>query len=239
MQVVGRLVGPLTNFPFLINSIVEGQISIQRYETYIFGSHQPNATSIPVDPDSVDITPLSSPSSTSKEDVFVQRDSNEHLIVIEGGLFSWIPWMEMHDGELSLEERLTDEYIALGESGTTIMSPISSVVPTRQRPVHLFGDSIDFIPRYSDSVPYLVHERRTSFCLRVPSLHVKAQECLAILGAPGSGKSSLLLALLGEMPRISGCLKLSRTAQRQSLVSDGRYEIRSSPVVGYASQIPW
>ena len=41
------------------------------------------------------------------------------------------------------------------------------------------------------------------------TLEVKENELLAIVGPVGSGKSSLLMALLGEMPSINGNVKLN------------------------------
>ena len=52
------------------------------------------------------------------------------------------------------------------------------------------------------------------------SFKVKPAELLAIVGQVGSGKSSLLMALLGEMPNIKGDIKLNGT-------------------VFYVSQEPW
>ncbi|BGP16287.1 hypothetical protein JCM10213_008267 [Rhodosporidiobolus nylandii] len=56
-----------------------------------------------------------------------------------------------------------------------------------------------------------------------------------VCGATGSGKSSLFLALLGEMTRLSGRIHLAKTGTSGSaLDSNGLYD-----GVAYAAQLPW
>lgn len=251
MQVIGRLVGPLTNFPFIINSLIEGYISMERYEKYIFGSsssRQLSDRSVSVDDmTSASTTPLMSRPTSAEMFSKGPFGIEENFILVQDAVFSWIPQEDSRDGDLPLEERLTSEYVALGESGTTlVMSPVSTGVPARHslpaRQAHLFGDPATFISRLPTTVEPLFHEIRTSFRLLVPSLRVKAGECVIIIGSPGSGKSSLLLALLGEMPQTSGCLKLLRCQQDYSFLETSKKileENLSISSVGYASQVPW
>lgn len=44
-----------------------------------------------------------------------------------------------------------------------------------------------------------------SFKLEHITLQIKSGDCVAVVGDLGSGKSSLLYAILGEMPLSSGC----------------------------------
>lgn len=238
MQVVGRLVGPLTNLPFIINSLIEGYISMERYEKYIFGSgslsREQSATTISTEDDIDDTTPLTSSSddgSLPTEHEYI--DPNENLVLVRDAIFSWVQIPEMYDGESPLEERLLPEYLALGESGSTLMASSSGhgMTSSPQPQPHLFGDPSAFIPRpHPDEAVLPEYEGR--FRLRIPTLKVKAGECVAVIGQPGSGKSSLLLALLGEIPQARGYLEVARS--RRAI--DGT---RSMPYVGYVSQVPW
>lgn len=68
----------------------------------------------------------------------------------------------------------------------------------------------------------LRHETDTSgFTLRVPEFSVKPGELVAVVGRVGSGKSSLLQALLGNMQTVSQLLRC-----RPSAVYCGRVELR-------------
>uniref|UniRef100_A0A7S1IAP7 ATP-dependent transporter ycf16 n=1 Tax=Eutreptiella gymnastica TaxID=73025 RepID=A0A7S1IAP7_9EUGL len=57
-------------------------------------------------------------------------------------------------------------------------------------------------------------------CLRDVTLHIPKGELVCVVGPTGSGKSSLIMALLGETPRVAGELAMEGT-------------------VGYVSQKPW
>jgi ABC-type Mn2+/Zn2+ transport system ATPase subunit len=52
-------------------------------------------------------------------------------------------------------------------------------------------------------------------CLQNINLRVKDGQLVAIVGAVGSGKSSLLSAILGEMIKVSG--KVKRKVRRKGL----------------------
>lgn len=48
-----------------------------------------------------------------------------------------------------------------------------------------------------------MHETNESFVLTVPEFHVKKGEIVAVCGRVGSGKSSLIHAILGDMEKVS------------------------------------
>lgn len=189
MQVVGRLVGPLTNFPFIINSLIEGYISLGRYDTFIYGTSSVEAS----------LTTSTCSTTESQSDV-----DDDKLIFVERAMFSWLP--PAGDGSVRKTVPLQEEeyYIGMADSGTTTSLGHSPCI------------SNDWNSR-----------RSNGFCLRVSSLSAVAGECIVVMGSPGSGKSSLLLALLGEMKQVLGTAKIQ--SSRQS----------GFKIVGYASQIPW
>jgi ABC-type sugar transport system ATPase subunit len=60
--------------------------------------------------------------------------------------------------------------------------------------------------------------------------------CLtAIVGEVGSGKSSLLAALLGELELVSGCAKLPSQRRQQQQQQRQQHAAR----IGYVGQSPW
>ncbi|KAG3103605.1 ABC transporter C family member 13 [Phytophthora cactorum] len=67
---------------------------------------------------------------------------------------------------------------------------------------------------------------RHQFVLRIKQLQLQPGSIYVVCGPVGSGKSSLLLALLGEMPR-------------RSSKSPGLYKRQTSPRCSYSPQTPW
>lgn len=77
--------------------------------------------------------------------------------------------------------------------------------------------------------------------IRVPKFELVPRECTMIVGAPGGGKTSFLLALLQEMALVSGQLTWhgrDDLAGQSALNASSRSSRRSFPVA-YASQVSW
>lgn len=241
MQVVGRLVGPLTNLPFILNSLIEGYISVERYEDYVFGDRPAALEGAP--------SPVTAPHPPPPDKkVLIGKSTeipeDENLVYAKNAIFNWVQIPK----EQTLQERLTSEYMAIGESGSTIVAPLASGLPDSQQilpivqQLHLLGDTVTALP-FEDALAMespTFRELARRFYLRVPSLQVKAGHCLAIIGPPGSGKSSLLLALLGEMKKFAGVVRLTRSQPQWTMEErEGMSPREIFPTVGYASQAPW
>lgn len=196
---------PLTRFPFLINSFIEGSISVERYEKYIFDGSQ----SVPTE--SNETTPLML--KLSEDETCGSIGSDENFVVARKAIFSWMK--RDLEVELPIKCLPSQDFMALERSGSGLITSQLS---------NAFENSTSFTQTRRRNVA-------AAFRIEIPFLDLKAGECVAVVGSPASGKSSLLLALLGEMPQISGDLKVVR--------STGNEIIERDRSVGYISQIPW
>lgn len=73
MQIVGRMIGPLTRFSFVINSLIEGYISLERYEKHIFGYTPHRATTAATRGDGA--APLVTPSERLGANLSIRRET--------------------------------------------------------------------------------------------------------------------------------------------------------------------
>ncbi|KAL2650424.1 hypothetical protein R1flu_018552 [Riccia fluitans] len=97
----------------------------------------------------------------------------------------------------------------------------------------LNSNSVERLPRSKDvAISVEGGTFKWSDELEVPnlqdiSLHVKPGSLVAVVGKVGAGKTSLLSALMGEMPKISGTVKLSGTTAyvaQQAWIQNGTIE---------------
>lgn len=77
-------------------------------------------------------------------------------------------------------------------------------------------------------------EGPVSFELQDIALSVKAGSCVVVTGPVAAGKSSLLLALLGEMPRL-----VRSEEEKDKAAATGFSGVQSGTQVSYLSQVPW
>lgn len=249
LQIISRLVGPLTNLPFMVNTFIEGWISIDRYQTYVFGELPTRKTEEEEQEETSDVrTPRGASSVASSElspllEEGVELDE-EHAVAaakpwtaptpedlfairVQLGVYTW-------GKEPEEEEEEEEEYEAEGQPVDITMGESGTTAAQRPPPSQIGAPAGAEIPRGAapgrrpGTVP--VHR----FHLTIPLLEVRRGECVAVVGPPGGGKTSVVLALLGEMPRAHGYHHVTRSIDRPAgpIGSD-------LPVIGYASQAAW
>lgn len=217
LQLVMRLLGPLTDCSFLLHSLLEGAVSSFRYQAHVFGftgSAKPSA--LP---------------SGGRQRLYGDARGSVDDVDDLGSL---------KDGDDQQKEPLL---CAANSSAAPTVQPALSpsggsnpqqCITVRQA---VFSWSADPGPLGSDF---------DAFRVVIPQLEVRRGQCVILLGHPGSGKSSVIMSLLGEMQRLKGESRLRRS-WRPVVNEDGQvvYPIThaekalSAPAVGYASQTPW
>lgn len=291
VQVVGRLVGPFTNLPFIVNSLIEGWISSERYYTRVFNSRKfsslgpensshrgtqtnlcpPIASPWEVSPllDDYDrnahshITVDGCPSAliVLTEDASSDTESSDAIpfyppdrILVERALFSWDESITEkrnfaiastgHDHHAASSVEIgKDNWASAGEG-----VPVSVGEESRSSvSTHMEASSVnhyDISIEGDDAV--ICPEKNTSFNLLIPQLEIRPGQCVAVSGTSGSGKSSVVLALLGEMPQYGGkCCTGGRQFVNKSCLQQrrshnfGNANVLQSCCIGYASQVPW
>eukprot|EP00392_Amoebophrya_sp_AT5.2_P009684 g9712.t1 len=78
--------------------------------------------------------------------------------------------------------------------------------------------------------------QRNAFLLQNLNLEIKRGSVVAVVGSVGSGKTSLLLSLLGSMVRYNGQVKYNGGRNRKSRTSEGPHSTR---MFGYVPQKPF
>lgn len=119
-----------------------------------------------------------------------------------------------------------------------------------------FSVSVNFVPRHEarprstsvedDSASTYVSQQ-DAFRLSIPELRVNIGECVAVSGASGKGKSSVVLSLLGEMIQHGGQYRIGSATQSRRFRcgksfpngNDSLHRRQNSCCIGYASQVPW
>lgn len=125
------------------------------------------------------------------------------------------------------------EVVSLEEMETESVSVLDqSLTSTVQRSNMLFQNA----PVQIDLQSATFQWRGSAFHLKGITLKVRRGEHISLTGSVGAGKSSLLLALLGEMSR-AVTPKESLALQQSAFLPCGRTKLAHK--VGYVPQIPW
>lgn len=217
-QLVMRILGPLSDCSFLLHSLLEGAVSCFRYQAHVFGfAGSPLRPSCPT---------------THRE--------RENTIC---GLISL-------DGE-------DDQPLTSGNSVDQTKPLLTSTRRSSQTPAstpqvkHFKSDPAQCINVDQALFTWLSDPTddeaiNESQFIAIPHLEVRRGQCVLLLGHPGSGKSSAIMALLGEMRRVKGEARVRRSWRP---IVNGANQVvypvtkaeknSSSTAVGYASQTPW
>jgi ATP-binding cassette, subfamily C (CFTR/MRP), member 10 len=148
--------------------------------------------------------------------------------------FPWIinGFLEARVSALRIRNFLFPTDPSAGEFSSPAMLPPSPTNAPEERHT-VEAEDVMFAWRTSDpsstdeaevsaAVPLLREVQGAGFCLHLHMLHLQSNTTYVVCGSVGAGKSSLLMALLGEMP-----------------MKKGRLAVRQSRPVAYAPQTPW
>ncbi|KAK9791817.1 hypothetical protein WJX73_008914 [Symbiochloris irregularis] len=212
------LIAPLNAFPWVINGIVEAVVSVRRLQkflllpeikaTWAYSQAQDSAPSIPSGPTASGVQPSSSyrtsPLRSSRQPDVSQSssDSQSHTsdVVVD------VPDLRSHSPQLG---------------GHAVDHSTSSVPMAGGQPVLRMREAAFAWAKASGKNGRLLPGTAGAATLRDINLEISCQGGLTvILGSPGSGKSALLTAILGELV---GCGGSTQVTSR----------------VAYAGQEPW
>jgi ABC-type multidrug transport system fused ATPase/permease subunit len=210
-----RLQDPINQLPCVLSDFVEATVSLTRIENYI---KQPDIIESNVHNSEYDI-------------------NSEYAIKIENGNFSW--GVKQHESkkdinnedklENKLEENKIEENISHRNTKNKINDINVPLIQNSERP------TLQEIPKEKDESEEIIKDGckiqipvpediQYDVTLKNINLIVKPGEILGIIGEVGSGKSSLLQAILN-------CLILLNPKECDGIYINGK--------IGYVSQIPW
>lgn len=198
LQLILRLVGPLSQCSFLVHAVFEAGISCLRYQKRVFGLRTvqqlgDDKNKAVEDELFLEDTPLLF-TSLNRADIpaaHPRKTTGEQCIVVKDAVFSWSP-------KLQNSEPATQDV----------------------------------------------------FRVSVSDLEVSRGQCVILLGHPGSGKTSVIMALLGEMERHQGTCIVKRTPRTTLDKTDPAVSCsidvtpttktaQCNGALGYASQTHW
>lgn len=221
MQVVVNLIEPLSNTSFLAHALVEALVSVSRYQSHLFGtrgSYQPKLRKS-----------KSSISDFSPSVNHYHDDNEEHRL---------LPSTSAMTGEISSSTISTIAAVGLQHKCVQV-----------QRAIFVWGEFQPLSERWRQSSTHfrksfpVEDTEQNNFTLVIDHLEASRGECIFLLGNPGSGKSSVLLALLGEMTKVDGYSFVARvdrieesSKQKQSWKNR---RTKTSTSVSFVSQPPW
>lgn len=189
MQVVVKLVDPLSNSSFLAHAFVEAFVSMKRYQLHLFGSANQSQPKL-----------RKSKSSISQSHSEDESDESSRLI----------PSATIASSSSGLVHRCIQ---------------VQNAVFAWSRSNRSNSDDVTFKPN-------------ENFRVSIKDLEICRGECVFIVGTTGSGKSSILLSLLGEMVRLKGYVFVSRTTRVDDFKPSNR-TTKPSKCVSYTSQSAW
>ncbi|KAF6817296.1 Oligomycin resistance ATP-dependent permease YOR1-like protein 1 [Colletotrichum sojae] len=134
------------------------------------------------------------------QDFLLAEEQEEDVVFKPDGDYA----LEMHNSSFTWERTPTQEsektVTGAGKAGKN--GPVPSSPPKNaakpEEPMTSSGDST------GDGASTLVEEEREPFKLQDISFEIKRDELVAVIGSVGSGKTSLLAALAGDMRKTSG-----------------------------------
>lgn len=257
MQVAVKLVDPLSSVTYVAHAMVESIVSIGRVQRFLFGQGleviQPELKAF-----------TTSPSTEATETLYKTEFQKHRRKRTEspGG----------NNGEADETTRLLSAPASPATTAGVALASLNAsddVLSKKQRTAapgapdklkYIEVKEAEFIwkSKFKENIQiqnrgggYSTEEQEQpeGFKVTIDKLNISKGECVFLLGKPGNGKTSVLLALLGEMPKVSGSLYISRVPYHNNYNSicvddsapaaDSALPADSGDAVGFCSQIPW
>ncbi|XP_053990977.1 ATP-binding cassette sub-family C member 5-like isoform X2 [Hylaeus volcanicus] len=257
VQVTNKLVEPISVLPFTINSLIEGWVSCERYYKRVCNGrpafesfNEPRACNIPKTSmyrsTSSELSPLLRNSNT------LEFFSQPHLNQKRKNLQECYSLCDNKSSSLEMYLKESEIYMIQVKGfffweSLTDQNKFPNKWFLRDEFSQLSKDKIETV---TDSQIYcqirnnLIKEenqlknqqfQKPFFFLTIPEFTVKKRECCFVSGISGSGKSSLVLALLGHM--FSFTEKFSIHSIQNSVSNSNSAERNQS--IGYTCPSPW
>lgn len=181
LQLILRLVGPLSQCSFLVHATLEADVSCVRYQKRVFGLRNVQNWT--------DNVTNEAPNSFAEAatSALLQRDQGISTSAVAEERAPLIP------------RTLPQHQVG------NVVEHASSTAADRCITVK------DAVFSWSHTAP---HEDG-AFRVTIPQLSVSRGQCVILLGHPGSGKSSVIVAFLGEMERHQGFFYVKRTSPKR------------------------
>eukprot|EP00177_Eucheuma_denticulatum_P007234 GFKZ01013162.1.p1 GENE.GFKZ01013162.1~~GFKZ01013162.1.p1 ORF type:complete len:1384 (+),score=212.46 GFKZ01013162.1:285-4436(+) len=188
LALLNQLRAPVMMLPLTANTFIDARIGLKRIERFLRLEDTDNYSRDTPSKHSQKVDEEGSGNRTSWSD---STDNESASITITGGEFQW--------GSIAPPEE---------ESSEKKKGFVSKCLPRKKRPQSTAGHNAGKNGRSSESDGHSEGDDRSSV-LQDINVNMQEGELTAIVGRVGSGKSSLIHAILGEMKKVKGHVSLS------------------------------